>query len=73
MAQAARETEWPKKEGAEEADDGGKKKVLQSSHGTSWVVQWLRCLTSNAGGMGSISGVGTKIPHASVVWQKKTN
>lgn len=34
VAQAARETKWPKKEGAEEADDG-EKKVLKRSHGTS--------------------------------------
>ena len=32
--------------------------------GTSPVVQWLRLCTSNAGGVGSIPGQGTKIPHA---------
>ena len=32
--------------------------------GTSPVVQWLRLCASNAGGMGSIPGGGTKIPHA---------
>ena len=32
--------------------------------GTSLVVQWLRLHTSNAGGLGSIPGVGTKIPDA---------
>ena len=32
--------------------------------GTSLVVQWLRLRTSNAGDVGSISGQGTKIPHA---------
>ena len=32
--------------------------------GTSLVVQWLRLCTSTAGGMGSIPGRGTKIPHA---------
>ena len=33
--------------------------------GVSLVVQWLRLHASNAGGMGSIPGQGTKIPHAS--------
>ena len=33
------------------------------------LVQWLRLRTSNAGGVGSIPGWGTKIPHAA--WQKK--
>ena len=39
--------------------------------GTSLAVWWLRLCTSNAGGMGSIPGWGTKIPYA--VWhdQKK--
>ena len=32
--------------------------------GTSLAVQWLRLRASTAGGMGSISGWGTKIPHA---------
>ena len=32
--------------------------------GTSLVVQWLRLHVSNVGGMGSIPGQGTKIPHA---------
>ena len=31
---------------------------------TSLVVQWLRLRGSNAGGVGSIPGWGTKIPHA---------
>ena len=31
--------------------------------GTSLVVQWLRLCASNAGGMDSIPGWGTKIPH----------
>ena len=31
---------------------------------TSLAVQWLRLHASTAGGMGSISGQGTKIPHA---------
>ena len=38
--------------------------------GTSLAVQWLRLGASNAGGMGSIPGWGTKIPHA-VSWPKK--
>ena len=32
-------------------------------------VQWLRLCASTAGGVGSILGRGTKIPHA--VWPKK--
>ena len=32
--------------------------------GTSLMAQWLRLRVSNAGGMGSTPGQGTKIPHA---------
>ena len=32
--------------------------------GASLVVQWLRFCAPSAGGMGSIPGQGTKIPHA---------
>ena len=32
--------------------------------GTSLVVQWFRLCASNAGGGGSIPGLGTRIPHA---------
>ena len=32
--------------------------------GTSLVVQWLRLSSSNAGGVGSIPGWETKMPHA---------
>ena len=32
--------------------------------GTSLVVQWLRLRAANAGGVDSIPGRGTKIPHA---------
>ena len=39
--------------------------------GTSLVVQWLRLHTSTAGGVGSIPGWGTKIPHAMGRSQKK--
>ena len=35
------------------------------------MVQWLRVLALTAGGMGLISGPGTKIPHASRHGQKK--
>ena len=39
---------------------------------TSLMVQWLRFCTTNAGGIGSISNLGTKIPHAmSKVWPKR--
>ena len=40
--------------------------------GTSLVVQWLRICASTAGGMGSIPGWGTKIPHAAQSSQKQT-
>ena len=39
--------------------------------GTSLAVQWLRFRTSNAGGVGSIPGQGTKIPHAAWPKEKK--
>ena len=39
--------------------------------GNSLVVQWSGLLTSSAGGMGSIPGGGTKIPHAMVQPKKK--
>ena len=39
--------------------------------GTSLVVHWLRLHASNAGGMGSIPGGGTKIPHAMWHGQKE--
>ena len=37
---------------------------LHANTGTSLAVQWLRPRASTAGGMGSIPGWGTKIPHA---------
>ena len=39
--------------------------------GASLVVQWLRLCASTAGGMGSIPGWGTKIPHDAGSGQKK--
>ena len=42
-----------------------------SPFGTFLVVQWLRLPASTAGGMGSIPGPGTKIPHATWRSQKK--
>ena len=39
--------------------------------GTSPVVQWLRLCTSNAGGVGSIPGRRTNIPHGVQHSQKK--
>ena len=39
--------------------------------GMSLVVQWLRLHTPNAGGMGSITGWGTKVLHAPWLGQKK--
>ena len=41
------------------------------SAGTSLAAQWLRLHDPNAGGRGSISGGGTKIPHAMRYGQKK--
>ena len=41
------------------------------SEGTSLVAQWLRLHVSTAGGLDSIPGQGTKIPHALQVWPKK--
>ena len=38
---------------------------------TSLVVKWLRLESSNAGDMGLIPGMGTKIPHAAEPGQKK--
>ena len=38
--------------------------------GTSLVAQWLRLCASNAGGVGSIPGQGTKTPHATKHDQK---
>ena len=39
--------------------------------GTSLAAQWLRLRTSSTGGMGSIPGLGTKIPYAMWHGQKK--
>ena len=39
--------------------------------GASLVVQWLRLCASKAGGMGSIPGGGTKIPHDAQHDQRK--
>ena len=35
-----------------------------TTQGTSLVVQWLRLSASSARGMGSVTGLGTKIPYA---------
>ena len=43
----------------------------ESTVGTSLVVQWLRVHSSNARGVGSIPGGGTKILHAAWPKQKK--
>ena len=44
-------------------------KVIKSCE--SLAVQWLRLCKSIAGGMGSIPGGGTKVPHAEQCSQKK--
>ena len=41
------------------------------TRGICLAVQWLRLYASNSGGTGSISGWGTKIPHAVGCFQKK--
>ena len=46
-------------------------KPLRSPLEASLVVQWLRLLTSNAGGVASIPGWRTKIPYAMLHSQKK--
>ena len=48
-----------------------KEDTKESSLVTSLVVQWLRFPAPNAGGMGSIHGRGTKIPHSARSGQKK--
>ena len=42
------------------------------TEGTSLVAQWLRIHASTAGGVGSIPGWGTKIPHVMQHGQNKT-
>ena len=50
----------------------GSEKVIETgTPGTSLAVQWLGLCASVAGGMGSIPGQGTKIPHATRYGQKK--
>ena len=56
----------------EEVDKQGKKAGYQNFQlGNTLVVQWLRNHASTAGGMGSVPGPGTKIPHATQPGQKK--
>ena len=45
--------------------------TLRSERGTSLAVQWLRLRAPNAGGMGSISSQGARIPHAAPCGKKK--
>ena len=42
---------------------------IKGGKGLPWMVQCLRLRASTAGGMGQITGQGTKIPHAT--WPKK--
>lgn len=45
---------------------------IKNTLGTFLEVQWLSLQTSNAGGIGSIPGWGTKVPSTChVVWQNK--
>ena len=54
-------------------DGSGSEGVQEATmfSGTSLVAQWLRLCISNAGGMGSIPGRGTKIPYTLCHSQKK--
>ena len=45
--------------------------IKKSTNRDSPVVQWLRLHTSTAGGVNSIPGQGTNIPHATPCGQKK--
>ena len=47
-----------------------KKNLFKKVGGTSLVVQWLGLHASNAGGVGSVPGRRTKIPHATWHSQK---
>ena len=47
------------------------KDLKKESLGISLAAQWLRTSPSDAGGVGSISGRGTKILHAKVLPKKK--
>ena len=49
----------------------GLRENLNHLPGTSLVIQWLRLCTPKAQDMGSITGQGTKIPHAARYGQKK--
>ena len=46
-------------------------RIQNRTVGTSLAVQWLKLHASTAGGMGSTSGQGTRIPHAAWCGQKK--
>ena len=50
---------------------GGLRENLNHLPGISLVVQWLRLCTPKAEDMGSVTGQGTKIPHAARYGQKK--
>ena len=56
---------------AENFPNSVKNMNINIQQGTSLAVQWLRLCASTAGGMGSIPGQGTKIPHAVWCSQKK--
>ena len=43
---------------------GSKRVVLKLFGGSSQAAQWLRCHTSTSGSVGSATGQGTKISHA---------
>ena len=48
-----------------------KKKIQKKKDGASLVIQWLGLCASTAGGMGSVPGQGTGIPHTSKWGQKR--
>ena len=53
------------------SQEGDLRLIRKTLPGTSLAVQWLRLCASTAGGMGSIPGWGTKIPHAAQYGQKE--
>ena len=57
--------------GTKEGSVSLSKRQQKQIKGTSLETQWLRNHTSTAGGLGSIPGPGTKMPHAMQHGQKK--
>ena len=58
------------RDGSSRRGTGSSVDFTKTPLGTSLVVEWLQFCPSNAGGMGSIPGQGTTIPH-NKMWPKK--